>query len=292
MNTSNNHQTQYVVGLGEALWDCLPKGRQLGGAPANFAFHAGQWGLNAVAVSALGKDALAEETMRQLQANGLTYAMPQVDFPTGTVEVSLDAAGIPSYDIKTGVAWDNIPFTPEIRRIAENCQAVCWGSLAQRNDVSRKTIVAFLDSTPAQCLKVFDINLRQNFYTKGLLQESMLRCNILKINDDELAAVSKLFGLSGDVPQQLIRVYDLDMLILTCGTDGSHVYTLDAHYFQPTPKVQVADTVGAGDSFTGTFVANILNGASVEDAHKRAIDVAAFVCTQHGAMPKLPEAYK
>ena len=153
-------EKKYVVGLGEALWDVLPEGKKLGGAPANFAFHAGQFGLNSIAVSALGEDKLADETVQQLEEKGLQYCMPRVPYPTGTVQVKLDDEGIPTYDIKENVAWDNIPFTDEVKAIAENTKAVCGGSLAQRNVVSRETIYKFLDATPADCLKIFDINVR------------------------------------------------------------------------------------------------------------------------------------
>ena len=154
-----------IIGLGEALWDMLPEGKKLGGAPANFAYHAGQFGLHTLAISALGEDRLAEETIEALEQNGLHYLMPRVPYATGTVQVTLTGEGIPTYDIKENVAWDNIPFTPEVEEAAKNCRAVCWGSLAQRNVVSRQTIQQFLDATPKDCLKICDINLRQQFYT-------------------------------------------------------------------------------------------------------------------------------
>lgn len=286
---------KYVVGLGEALWDVLPDGRKLGGAPANFAYHAGQFGLNAIAVSALGEDKLADETIAQLEEKGLHYCMPRVPYPTGTVQVELDNEGVPTYDIKENVAWDNIPFTPELQAIAENTRAVCWGSLAQRNVVSRQTIYKFLDATPKDCMKIFDINLRQTFYTKEVICESMKRCNVMKINDEELIVIGRMFGYPGlDIENKcwlILGKYDLDMLVLTCGTNGSYVFTPGEMSFQPTPKVEVADTVGAGDSFTGTFCASILSGKSVAEAHKLAVEVSAYVCTQNGAMPLLPSEY-
>ena len=286
---------KYVVGLGEVLWDVLPDGKKLGGAPANFAYHAGQFGLNAIAVSALGEDKLAEETIEQLEGKGLNYTMPRVPYPTGTVQVELDDEGIPTYDIKENVAWDNIPFTDEVKAVAENTLAVCWGSLAQRNVVSRETIYKFLDNTPSDCLKIFDINLRQNFYTKEVLCESMKRCNILKINDEELIQIGRMFGYPGlDIENKcwlILGKYNLDMLVLTCGVNGSYVFTPGEVSFIETPKVEVADTVGAGDSFTGAFVASILKGKSVKEAHELAVKVSAFVCTQNGAMPVLPEEF-
>lgn len=284
-----------IVGLGEALWDCLPEGKKLGGAPANFAYHAGQFGFDTLAVSALGEDALGEETIAALEEHKLNYLMPRIPYPTGTVQVTLDGQGIPTYNIREGVAWDNIPFTAEIEEVAKNCRAVCFGSLAQRSVVSRETIGRFLDATPSDCVKIFDINLRQSFFTKEIIEDSMRRCNILKINDEELVVVSRMFGLP-DLDEekrckQLIKDYDLDILVLTCGTNGSYVFTADKSYYQPTPKVEVADTVGAGDSFTGSFCAALLKGKSIPEAHELAVKVSAFVCTQNGAMPTLPEDF-
>ena len=289
---------RYIVGLGEALWDVLPEGKKLGGAPANFAYHAGQFlGMdNTLAVSALGEDKLAEETIDALKEHNLNYLMPRVPYPTGTVQVTLTGDGIPTYDIKENVAWDNIPFTDEMLEIAKNARAVCFGSLAQRNVVSRENIHKFLDATPDDCVKIFDINLRQQFYTKEVIQESLKRCNILKINDEELVLIGRMFGYPGlDIENKcwlILGKYNLDMLVLTCGTNGSYVFTPGQMSFQETPKVEVADTVGAGDSFTGSFVGSILNGKPVPEAHKTAVQVSAFVCTQNGAMPIVPDRLK
>ena len=287
-------EKRYVVGLGEALWDVLPDGKKLGGAPANFAYHAGQFlgKDNTIAISALGNDNLAEETIEALDEHQLKYLMPRVPYPTGTVQVTLAEGGIPIYDIKENVAWDNIPFTPEIEEIAKSCRAVCYGSLAQRNVVSRENIQRFLDATPADCMKIFDINLRQNFYSKEIIQESLRRCNVLKINDEELVIIGFMFGYPGlDIENKcwlILGKYDLDMLVLTCGTNGSYVFKHGQMSFLETPKVEVADTVGAGDSFTGSFCAAMLNGMSVVEAHKLAVEVSAYVCTQNGAMPTIP----
>lgn len=285
----------YVVGLGEILWDVFPTGAKLGGAPANFAYHAGQFGLQSMAVSAIGNDELGDETLRQLDAKKLQYELPRLDLPTGTVQVTLDEQGVPSYDIKQGVAWDNIPYTPEMKHIAQHCQAVCWGSLAQRSDVSRHMIYQFLDDTPADCLRIFDINLRQSFYNKEVICESLKRCNVLKINDEELVTLGRLFGYAGlDIENKcwlILGKYDLDMIVLTCGVNGSYVFTPGNRSYQETPHVEVADTVGAGDSFTGSFCASILRGKSVAEAHKLAVEVSAYVCTQHGAMPPIPARF-
>ena len=289
-------QKRYVVGLGEVLWDVLPEGKKLGGAPANFAYHAGQFlgADNTIAISALGEDRLADETIEALHQHGLNHLLPRVPYPTGTVQVQLDDQGIPTYDIKENVAWDNIPYDESIRQVARSCQAVCFGSLAQRNVVSRQTIHRFLDDTPADCVKIFDINLRQQFYTKEVIKESLQRCNILKINDEELVIIGRMFGYPGlDMENKcwlILGKYDLDMLVLTCGTNGSYVFTPGQMSYQATPKVEVADTVGAGDSFTGSFCAAILSGKPVAEAHRLAVEVSAFVCTQNGAMPALPSS--
>ena len=277
---------RYVVGLGEVLWDVLPEGKKLGGAPANFAYHAGQFlGMdNTIAVSALGEDALAEETIEALKEHGLNYMLPRVKYPTGTVQVTLSGDGIPAYEIKENVAWDNIPYTAEMAEIAKNCRAVCFGSLAQRNVTSWATIRQFLDDTPADCVKIFDINLRQQFYSKDVIEES--------INDEELVVIKRMYGYDNldmrGICEKILADYNLKMLVLTCGTNGSYVFAPGLTSFQETPKVTVADTVGAGDSFTGSFCAAILNGRPMEEAHKRAVQISAYVCTQNGAMPHYP----
>ena len=287
---------KFVIGIGEALWDMLPEGKKLGGAPANFAYHASQFGLEGLAVSAIGHDALGEELIGQLEEHNLPYHLARVDYPTGTVQVTLDAQGVPQYEIKTDVAWDNIPFDEELRALAKDCKAVCYGSLAQRSEVSRATIQAFLDATPVECLKVFDIHLRQNFYTKEILENAFRRCDILKINDEELVVIARLFNIPGlgldEKCWYMYKEYGLKMLILTCGTNGSYVFHEGGMSYQVTPKVEVADTVGAGDSFTGSFIGSILQGKSVAAAHETAVKVSAYVCTQKGAMPTIPDNLK
>lgn len=288
-----------VIGMGEALWDVLPEGRKIGGAPANFAFHAGQAGMDARVVSAVGRDALGDETLLTLQQKGLnTDAVARVDFPTGVVQVTLSEGGIPQYDICEGVAWDNIPFTPALDELARNAQAVCWGSLAQRSEVSRNCIYRFLDAMPSEQgrLKVFDINLRQHFYSIDVIEASCQRANVLKINEEELVIVSELLRLGTPQVEQQCRLlmerFSLDMLVLTCGSNGSYIFTPVETSFRVTPLVQVADTVGAGDSFTATLVADLLKGEPIGVAHEHAVQLAAYVCTQQGAMAEWPEALR
>ena len=267
-----------IVGLGEILWDVFPERKVLGGAPANFAYHVSQFGHDALAISAVGNDALGDETLEALNVRHLQHLMPRVDYPTGTVQVTLDDDGIPTYVIREGVAWDNIPFTAELEDVAQNTRAVCFGSLAQRSPVSRATIQAFLNAMPKDSLKIFDINLRQNFYNKEIIREALTACNILKINDEELVLIGRLFEHPGlDIENKcwlLLGKYNLDMLVLTCGVNGSYVFTPGSVSFQETPTVEVADTVGAGDSFTGTFVSGLLAGKSIEETHRLAVGVS------------------
>ena len=283
-----------VVGMGEALWDVLPEGKKIGGAPANFAYHVSQFGLPSCVVSAVGDDALGKEITENFTSKGLNQLIAEVPYPTGTVQVEIDPAGVPQYEIKENVAWDNIPYTARLEQLAERTKAVCFGSLAQRNVVSRNTINRFFDAMPrtADSLVVFDVNLRQGFYNKEIICNSMKRCNILKINDEELVTVSRMFGYPGiDLQDKcwiLLGKYNLKMLILTCGINGSYVFTPGNVSFQPTPKVEVADTVGAGDSFPAAFIASILKGKSVQEAHSLAVQTSAYVCTKKGAMPILP----
>lgn len=287
--------SKVIVGLGEVLWDVLPEGKKMGGAPANFAYHVSQFGMDGWVISAIGNDKLGEEIWHNLANKHMRFLTQKVDFPTGTVEVSLDKEGIPQYNIRENVAWDNIPFTPEMSCVAHRCDAVCFGTLSQRSPVSRMSITKFLDIMPQgeDYWRIFDINLRQHFYSKEIVEDGLRRCNILKINDEELVIVSEMFGLDGmEAPEQcrkLIDLFGLRMLILTCGETGSYVFSGTDSSFFSTPRVTVADTVGAGDSFTAAFIASILRGDDLRTAHKKAVDVSAYVCTQHGAMPLLPK---
>ncbi len=283
-----------VVGLGEILWDVFPERKVLGGAPANFAYHVSQFGFNGYIVSAIGEDLLGKEILSSLEDKKLNYLIETTDYPTGTVQVSLNKSGVPQYEICENVAWDNIPFTARTENLAKNTQTVCFGSLAQRSAVSRETIRKFLAAMPEDSLKIFDINLRLDYYTKEIIEESLQMANMMKINDEEVIKIANLFDWDGeeqDICRKLLEKYDLSILILTKGTEGSFVFTPRQTSYQPTPKVHVADTVGAGDSFTAAFIAAYLHGQRIEDAHQLAVEVSAYVCLQHGAMPKLPDAY-
>ena len=285
-----------ILGIGEVLFDILPDGRKLGGAPVNFAYHVHQLGAEELAVSAVGNDELGSEALELMGEKGINFIVPVVSAPTGTAVVSLDAKRVPTFTITENVAWDRIPFSDELAKIAAECDAVCFGTLAQRSDESRNTIRRVLDRVPKGAMVIYDINLRQNYYSKSLVEESLRICNLLKINDSEFDVITGLLGCPFTGYEQashfFMEKYGLKMLILTCGEHGSYVFAGDEASFEPTPEVEVVDTVGAGDSFTAAFCASILGGMSVKEAHRRAVEVSAFVCTRSGAMPELPAKYR
>lgn len=282
-----------VIGIGELLFDVFPTGKKLGGAPVNFAYHVQQLGLESLAVSAIGKDALGDEIVSLLEEKRINGYVPRVDAPTGTVQVSLDAEGVPTFTIMEDVAWDRIPFSEELGKEASHCSAICFGSLAQRSATSHETIRRVVNMAPKEALIIFDINLRQHFYSKDLIKESLRECNILKINETEFELVMPLLGSKETDYRKgsewLMKEYEINTVILTCGAEGSYIFADDFVSFEPTPKVEVADTVGAGDSFTAAFCASLLKGESMKAAHRKAVEVSAYVCTQTGAMPVLPK---
>ena len=284
-----------AVGIGEVLWDVFPNRRTIGGAPANFAYHTSQLGLDSYIVSAVGNDVLGDEAENVLKSKGLKSYILRTDYPTGAVTISLNEYGVPKYDFQEQVAWDNIPFNEELVQLAKRTSIVCFGSLAQRNAKSRSTIRQFLKAVPDtdKTFKVFDINLRQNFFNKELLNDSLKLCNILKINDEELSIVSRFLDLNDSSNTQkqylaLLKRYNIRMVILTCGTNGSYVVLPESVSFRDTPKIKIGDTVGAGDAFTAAFFSALSYGKNITEAHELAIEVSAYVCSQHGSMPMLP----
>lgn len=278
-----------IIGLGEILWDMLPTGKQLGGAPANFAYHVCRLGGNGWAVSAISDDELGREIKNTLSTKKLNTILEEVNEPTGTVQVTLNAAGVPTYDITEGVAWDHIPFTERIGNLAKETSAVCFGTLAQRSPESRATIHKFIESVPAGSLKVFDINLRQKYYDENIISDSLRLADILKINDEELEIVSRMLCLSGTSEERcraISREFNLKFVILTMGGDGSKVILEDRVHLSTPGKINIVDTVGAGDSFTAAFMLAYLREESIENAHTLATEVSSYVCTKAGAMPE------
>lgn len=278
-----------IIGLGEILWDLLPTGKQLGGAPANFAYHVCRLGGNGWAVSAISDDELGREIKNTLSTKKLNTILEEVNEPTGTVQVTLNAAGVPTYDITEGVAWDHIPFTERIGNLAKETSAVCFGTLAQRSPESRATIHKFIESMPAGSLKVYDINLRQKYYDEKIISDSLRLADILKINDEELEIVSRMLCLSGTSEERcraISREFNLKFVILTMGGDGSKVILEDRVHLSTPGKINIVDTVGAGDSFTAAFMLAYLRGESIENAHTLATEVSSYVCTKAGAMPE------
>lgn len=286
------HPPHVVIGLGEILWDVFPEGKKLGGAPLNFSHHCAQLGAEAYPVSAVGADADGVEIREILASKSLPDLHVQTDtaHPTGRVNVTI-RDGKPTYEILRDVAWDNIQFTPSLADLAARADAACFGSLAQRDSVSRHSIQAFLDAMRPGALRIFDINLRQDFYSREIVESSLRRANILKLSDEELPVLAAMFDLPGDAPTQLHRLrklFDLRLLAYTRGGSGSLLLSASGSSDHPGLPTELVDTVGAGDSFTAAVCTGLLGRLPLDDINARANRVAAFVCSQAGATPTLP----
>ena len=282
-----------VIGLGEVLWDLLPSGKQFGGAPANFAYHAQALGARAYVVSCVGADPLGDEILSRLDALCLSRDCVAVDalHPTGTVSVELDGDGRPTYVLHENVAWDFLRPGPAMLGLAGAADAVCFGSLAQRSAVSRGAIRDFLAATRQDCLRIFDINLRQHYFDAETIAASLSSATILKLNDEELPVVAKLLSIDGteeEMLDALCRRFDLRLIALTKGAQGALLFTPEERSAQPGLAVEVADTVGAGDAFTAALCMGTLAGLRLEVINAHANRVARFVCSQHGATPPMP----
>ena len=289
----NQDKRPVVIGLGEVLWDMLPDGKQFGGAPANFAYHGKALGADAHVVSCVGDDDLGREILDRLDGLQLSHddvALTDLH-PTGTVSVELDADGKPDYVIHEPVAWDVIPWSERLTALAEQTDAVCFGSLAQRSAVSRRTIRDFLAATPGECLRIFDINLRQHYYSGEIITSSLQTANVLKLNDEELPEVARLLSIPGDeeeVLKTLREQFDLTLIALTKGDRGSVLLTADGRSIHAGQPVEVADTVGAGDAFTAVIAMSWMQGRELDAINARANRVASFVCGKNGATPEMP----
>lgn len=279
-----------VVGIGELLWDVLPTGKRAGGAPINFVYHATQMGAEGYAISAVGNDLSGTEIVQELEKNHISNSLGTVEYPTGSVMVELKE-GIPTYTIIEGVAWDHIPLTQESIDLIKRADAICFGTLALRSQASKETTLSLLSYAREDALRFFDINIRQSYYSKELIETLLHKANVFKINDEELVLLRdmcKLEGSDEEVCRQILQKYNLKYLVLTAGCAFSSIYTANEVSTIPTPRVEVADTVGAGDSFSGAFVYSVLTGKSLREAHQTAVETAAFVCTQEGAWPPYP----
>jgi fructokinase len=282
-----------VVGLGELLWDLLPSGKQLGGAPANFAYVTNLLGDMGIPASRVGRDSLAEEALQRLTLLGLPASFVQQDpiHPTGTVKVEIDKDGQPRFNISQPVAWDFLEWTPAWQQLAREADAVCFGSLAQRSSLSRSTIHTFLHATRPEAIRIFDVNLRQNFYTAQVLAESMNLATIVKLNHEELPRIMRLFALEHrgeqDSARRLLSSHDLKLVCVTRGTGGSLLISNDECSEHPGFRVKVADTVGAGDAFTAALTHGYLRGTSLAQINETANLVGAWVASQSGATPAM-----
>jgi fructokinase len=285
--------TYRVVGIGEVLWDLLPSGAQLGGAPANFAYHAHALGAQSAVVSRVGRDARGAEIRHRLTAAGIDVGAVQIDplAPTGTVVVSVDSAGHPSYEICENVAWDAIANDSSARHAVADADAICFGILGQRAQASRESISALVSATPSTALRILDPTLRQQFYSQAVIEQSLARANVLKLNDEELAVLARMFGLTGDAHSQLAQAADrwqLRAVACTRGPHGSVLFANGVWSEHPGIATHVVDTVGAGDSFTAAMTIGLLAGWALDEINAQANRVASFVASQAGATPTLP----
>ncbi len=287
-----------VVGLGEILWDLLPDGKQLGGAPANFAYHAKALGADACVVSRVGDDELGREILERVDALQLRRDCLTLDggHATGTVSVDLDGAGVPKYVIHENVAWDFIPVTDGLLELAGRADAVCYGTLGQRGEVSRAAIRAFVEATRADCLRIFDINLRQRFFSREVLDWTLKQSSVVKLNDEELPVVMETIkrgtrnsecGME-EMVAELQEAYGVKLVALTRGARGSVLHSGGERSEHAGYKVEVVDTVGAGDAFTAAVAMGLLSGQGLEEINERANRVAAYVCSRKGATPEMP----
>lgn len=277
-----------IVGLGEILWDLLPDGKKAGGAPINFVYHSSQLGADSFAISAVGNDVLGDELMEEVKRIKINHLIERIDYPTGTAEVELKN-GIPKFTITEGVAWDYIPITAQMEAVVKKADAICFGTLAQRSAVSQHTILKLLSITPKDSLRILDINLRQHYYNLDTIERSLSLSNVLKVNDEEFVVLRSLFSSNGSEEETcrlFIGKFNLKMMILTAGADYSAIYTSGEISRIDTPNVDVVDTVGAGDAFTGALASSLIAGKTIKEAHRFAVETAAFVCTKAGAWPE------
>ncbi len=282
-----------MVGLGEILWDMLPDGKQLGGAPANFACHANQLGNEGVVLSSVGNDANGAEILDQLKKKNVQHLITTNNqYPTGIVSVEVDEMGVPAYIIHEDAAWDHLQFGERQKKLAERADVICYGSLASRHPESAKAILQCIAATSPKCIRIFDVNMRQNYFDGEILHKLLNLSTVLKLNDEELLVASELLFLSGSettLLQLLQHTYELDLIILTKGEYGSRLFSEEkGDSIVEGHDIKVVDTVGAGDSFTAAVATGLYLGMPLDKIHCFASNVADYVCSQAGATPDLP----
>ncbi|WP_421899868.1 PfkB family carbohydrate kinase [Maridesulfovibrio sp.] len=287
----------FIAGLGEILFDVLADSEEIGGAPVNFAYHAGRLGADGAAISTLGDDDRGRRATSELMNRELCLSGVSIDreHATGYVEARLDDQGVATYHFPDDIAWDHLQLNDTAMGFAAQVDAVCFGTLAQRSEQSRKAIQTFLDAAP-QALKVYDMNLRQNFYNKEIIADSLQRADVLKLNDDEIKVIAPMFGLKGSEREMLQKLhvgFELKCSVLTRGDKGSLIITKDGEVDHPGIEVkEISDTIGAGDSFTASVAIGLLLGHSLEYISDHANRLAAHVCSCKGAMPAIPAELK
>ncbi len=286
-----------IVGIGEVLWDLLPAGKQLGGAPANFVCHARALGADARLISRVGDDAPGREIIESFRARGLPTETIGIDpkTPTGTVSVEVGAGGQPVYTIHENVAWDRIAVDDAALAAIRDADAICFGSLAQRTSFVQQTIADLLAAAKPDALRIFDINLRAPFINRDAIAHSVAAADILKLNEEELPVLAEMFQLTGSPARQLAALaarFPIQLIVLTRGSEGSMLFAQGDLYEHGVPRVQVRDTIGAGDSFTAAVTIGFLRQWPLEKIAHHATAVAAYVCTRPGATPPLPDALR
>lgn len=286
-----------IAGIGELLWDVLPEAEVIGGAPVNFAYHVTALGAKGIPISTIGNDVRGGKALEELQKRGVETSAISIteDFATGYVTATLDNEGKASYNFPDDVAWDHLQINEYAENLRNILDAVCFGSLAQRSEHSRRAIYGFLDTLGKETLKVFDINLRQEFYSEKVVVNSLTRTDILKLNEEELPILADLIDLNGPSDkwlQILVEKYHLQMAILSRGGSGSLLLTPKSSSDHPGVVTHIKDTIGAGDSFTAAVTIGFLQGLPLNEINENANRIAAYVCSQRGGMPPMPEFLK
>lgn len=287
-----------IVGIGEILWDVFPNGPKFGGAPANFACSAAGLGRERVGVfvaSGVGNDDFGRRALEFLQKRGVdTSCVAVQDQATGQVDVELDDAGRASYRFAADTAWDNLVWSNDMEQLAARTDAVCFGTLGQRSEQSRATIRQFVSATPSTAIRILDVNLRPPFVSDAVIRESIELANVLKLNDEELPVVAELCGASGtefDVMREISSRLDIEVVAVTRGPQGAVLVRGEEISEFGGVQANVVDTVGAGDAFTAALVLGLLTGSPLDEINQTACNVAAFVCSQSGATPALPDIH-